>query len=125
MVTKFTWAFKSTERLRTKSWPEPIIRRATAPFQSISHNRHSIKYVHYYGGSRKIEANHKDNPMDLVEFAHGDVYQFKNAQDGTYLTAIVSKKNRIVQFQKGKYELGPEETGCSPPKQLRPSSTSE
>ncbi|KAH7711945.1 hypothetical protein AAVH_20703 [Aphelenchoides avenae] len=121
MVSTFTWEWGLGCALASctdveEDWeiidcPKPITEGYAKAFKDVTH--------------------HQRRQLDPVKHSiavgqlSGDVYEFKNEHDGTYLTVAVAKEDRTVQFRKGRFELVEAAVDHSPDKKRRLSDNHE
>lgn len=102
MVSTFTWewglgcACAACEADANDDWDiidcaKPIAKGHSKAFEDVTHHRRrQLEPVQYRIAIGQLS---------------GDVYEFKNEHDGTYLTVAVAKEDNTVQFRKGRFEL--------------------
>lgn len=113
MVSTFTWEWglgcdcpmcrEVYDDWSTVDFPKPIAEGDAGAFKDVTHQR-----------MRKL---HPPQYTIAVGQQSGDVYEFKNERDGTYLTLIVAKEYTTVQFRKGRFEL--EESAADHPSEKK------
>ncbi|KAH7699317.1 hypothetical protein AAVH_33578, partial [Aphelenchoides avenae] len=96
MVSTFTWEwginYEGSDWVKRNDCPKPTAEGHVSPFRDVTLERRRRQF---YPGRDVI----------VIGQLSGDVYEFRNEHDGTYLTVVVSKVHDIVQFLKGRFEL--------------------
>lgn len=109
MVSTFTWRRSilhyEGDNWEWDDWPKPIAKGVTNPFIDVTIERR-----------RRLFAPDEDGKhfhQNVRGPTNGDVYEFRNEHDGTYLTVVVAEEQEIVQFRKGRFESVETAAQCS------------
>ncbi|KAH7699045.1 hypothetical protein AAVH_33852, partial [Aphelenchoides avenae] len=110
MVFTFTWEwginYEGCNWVKRNDCPKPTAEGHASPFKDVTLERRRPQF---------------DLARDVIviEQLSGDVYEFRNVHDRTYLTVVVSKEHDIVQFRKGRFELNTATADGLPDKKRR------